>query len=272
MRAGDEGYLRFLVERDGTPDFARRTLSRRETFFAALDAAPLRSTTPIDRSAYLRNLDRRRPEPGLEPRLLWLVATARANQAERFGVGLGELYGRVTPESDPVRLHVTLQEIYHTRILADVVALFGLPVSRRPPGLATRALTHLMVRTPEGWQLPLIGAGEMVGCLAFRALRDRGVALFAHEPAVKERIRCLFDEILGDELGHVGSIAALLDGRGRAIMRGLYRLLAVPLARQMPGLEPLVGRRELRRLFRGAFRPDEMAAELPGLAYVAAIP
>jgi hypothetical protein len=163
MQTGHAGYLRFLAERDGTLDFGRRTLSRRETFFAALDAAPLRSTTPIDRAAYLRNLDRRRPEPGLEPRLLWLLATARANQAERFGVGLGELYGRITPESEPVRLHVTLQEIYHTRILADVVALFGVPVSRRPPGLATRALTHLMVRTPEGWQLPLVGAGEMVG-------------------------------------------------------------------------------------------------------------
>jgi hypothetical protein len=272
MRIEHEGYLRFLAERDGTPDFGRRTLSRRETFFAALDAAPLRSTTPIDRAAYLRNLDRRRPEPGLEPRLLWLLATARANQAERFGVGLGELYGRITPESEPVRLHVTLQEIYHTRILADVVALFGVPVSRRPPGLATRALTHLMVRTPEGWQLPLVGAGEMVGCVAFRALRDRGVELFAHEPAVAERIQRLFDEILGDELGHVGFIASQLDARGRAVMRGLYRLLAVPLAGQMPGLEPLLGRRELRRRFRAVFRPDVMAAELPGLAYVAANP
>ncbi len=272
MGADHEGYLRFLIERDGTPDFGRRTLSRREAFLAALAETPVRSATPIDRAAYLRNLERRRLEPGLEPRLLWLLATARANQAERFGVGLGELYGRVAPDADRVRLHVTLQEVYHTRILADVVALFGLPVSRQPPGLVTRAVAHLMVRTAEGWQLPLIGAGEMVGCVAFHALRDRGVALFAHEPAVAARIRRLFDEILGDELGHVGFIAAQLDRRGRAVMRGLFRLLAVPLARQMAGLEALLGRRELRRVLHAAFRPDVMAAELPGLAYVAATP
>lgn len=272
MRTEHEGYLRFLAERDGTPDLGRRTLSRREAFFGALAEAPVRSDTPIDRAAYLRNLDRRRPEPGLDPRLLWLLAAARANQAERFGVGLGELYGRITPDGEPVRLHVTLQEVYHTRILADVVGIFGLPVSRRPPGLATRALIHLMVRTPEGWQLPLIGAGEMVGCVAFRALRDRGVELFVHEPAVAERIRRLFDEILGDEIGHVGFIAAQLDARGRAVMRGLHRLLAVPLARQMPALQPLLGRRELRRIFHAVFRLDVMAAELPGLAYVAARP
>ena len=108
MQAGTDGYLRFLVERDGEPDLARRTLTRREAFFAALAAEPLRATMPLDRAAYLRNLNRRRPEGGLDAPVLWLLATAQANQAERFGVGLAELYGLVTPESDRVRLHVTL--------------------------------------------------------------------------------------------------------------------------------------------------------------------
>ena len=210
----DEGYLRFLRERDGEPDFSRHTLARREEFFAALAAAPVRSAAQVDRAAYLRNLDRRSPAPGLDARVLWLLATARANQAERFGVGLAEVYGRITAASEPVRLHVTLQEIYHTRVLADVVAIFGLPVSCRPPDLATRAITHLMVRTPERWQLPLVGAGEMVGCILFRMLRDRGRELFAAEPPVAARIGRLFDEILGDELGHVGLIASRLGPRG----------------------------------------------------------
>jgi hypothetical protein len=55
-------------------------------------------------------------------------------------------------------------------------------------------------------------------------------------------------------------------------MRGLYRLLAVPLAAQVPALVALLGRRELRRRFQADLRPDVMAAELPGLAYVAANP
>jgi hypothetical protein len=60
--------------------------------------------------------------------------------------------------------------------------------------------------------------------------------------------------------------------RGRAVMRGLYRLLAVPLGAQVPALVALLGRRELRRRFQADLRPDVMAAELPGLAYVAANP
>jgi len=272
MHAHHDGYLRFLLERDGTPDLRRRTLARREAFFDALDAAPVRSAARVDAAAYLRNLDRRRLEPGLDARTLWLLATASANQAERFGVGLGEVYGRITPESEPVRLHTSLQEIYHTRILADVVAIFGLPVSHRPPDAITRAITHLMVRTSERWQLPVVGAAEMVGCVLFRILRDRGLELCADEPLVAERVRRLFDQILGDELSHVGFIASLLGVRGRAMMRRLYRLLAVPLARRAPAVSQLVGRRELRRTFSPTFRADVMAAELPGLAYVAANP
>jgi hypothetical protein len=272
MQLGTDGYLRFLVERDGEPDLARRTLERREAFFAALAAEPLRAAVPVDRAAYLRNLNRRRPEDGLDARILWLLATAHANQAERFGVGLAELYGLVTPESDRVRLHVTLQEMYHTRILGDVLALFDLPMRHRPPGIGTRAMTHLMVRTPERWHLPLVGAAEMVGCVMFETLRDRGLELFACDSEVAARIRRLFDEILGDELGHVGFIASLLGPLGRATMRWLHRMLAVPLAHGVPAMVALLGRRELRRRFRTDFRPDRLAATLPGLAYVAAHP
>jgi len=43
------------------------------------------------------------------------AATAKANQAERFGVGLAELYGKMTLD-DPVRVHIGLQE--HCRPVA----------------------------------------------------------------------------------------------------------------------------------------------------------
>jgi hypothetical protein len=272
VTAGDGigGYLDFLVARDGTPDFLRRTLSRREAFFDRLARDPVRSRIRIDRETYLRNLARRRPERGLDDRMLWLLATAKANQAERFGVGLAELYGRVTGESDPVQVHVQLQEVYHTRILADVVGIFGLPVHARPPALVARIIVKLLVTMPEEWGLPLAGCAEMAGCILFRMLRARGVALFADEPAVARRIRVLYDEILADEIGHVGYIAARLGPAGRGLMRGLYRVLAVRLAGQLPELVALCGRAELARRFRAPFRLGNMAAELPGLAYAAA--
>jgi len=267
---GVEGYRAFLAARDGEADFRRRTLARREALFERLARDPVRSRLRLDRETYLRNVARRRPEPGLDDRMLWVIATAKANQAERFGVGLAELYGRVHAESDPVRVHVTLQELYHTRILADAVALFDLPVHAQAPAFAARAIVGLIVHTSERWHLPLTGCAEMAGCVIFRALRDAGVRLFADEPAVAARIRLLYDEILADEIGHVGYIAAQLGPRKRALMRALYRALGVRLAGQMPEMVAVLGRAELARRFRAPFRVEAMAAELPGLAFAAA--
>jgi len=265
-----DGYLAFLEARDGEPDFERHVLSRREAFFEQLRRDPVRSLLPIDRAAFLRNIARRRPEPGLDERTLWLVVTAKANQAERFGVGLAELYGRIAADSDPVRVHIQLQEFYHTRLLADVVGMFGLPVHARPPGLFARLIIRLTIALPEERHLPLAGAAEMMGCVMFRALRDRGVALFAEEPPVAERIRLLYDEILGDEIGHVGHIAARLGPTGRSVMRGLYRVLTQSAAAGLPELGVLFGRGALASHFRAPFRLEEMVAQLPGRAYAAA--
>jgi hypothetical protein len=263
------GYLTFLTARDGEADLLRHTLSRREAFFERLAREPVASRRATDRATFLLNLARRRPMPGLDARMLWLLATAKANQAERFGVGLAELYGKLDT-TDPVRIHVSLQEHYHTRILADVVAMFGLPVHAKPPPLAARVIVRVIIGIPEGWNLPLAGAGEMAGCVIFRALRDRGVELFADEPAVGARIRLLYDEILADEIGHVGYLAAVLGPAGRAVMRGLYRVLGHRLAGQLPELVRLFGRRELARRFPATFSLDAMAAELSGRAYAAA--
>lgn len=127
-----------------------------------------------------------------------------------------------------------------------------------------------MVSAPERWSVPLVGASEMAGCVLFRALHDKGVELFADEPAVAERIRLLYNEILGDEIGHVGFIAARLGERGLAGMRRLYVRMGSTFASQSAEMVALFGREELARRF-SAFHLAEAAAELPSLAFAAAL-
>jgi hypothetical protein len=264
------GYLAFLVRRDGEPDLLRHTLSRREAFLDRLTRDGLRSRLRFDRDTFARNVARRRPERGLDGHMLWLLATARVNQAERFGVGLGELYGLTDPD-DPLKVHIGLQEHYHTRLLADVVGIFGLPLRMHPPAMLVRAVIWVLVGIPERWSQPLAGAAEMAGCVIFRMLRDRGIALFADEPAVAGRIRLLYDEILADEIGHVGYIASVLGPAGRSMMRRLFRVLGLRLACQLPELVALYGKAALKGAFAAEFRLDALAAELPGRAYAAAM-
>jgi hypothetical protein len=230
----------------------------------------VRSKLRFGRDTFLRNVVRKRPEPGLDERMLWLLATAKANQSERFGVELGRLYGRGPREDDdPEHLHVILQESYHTRILADVVAIFGLPVPHHPPPFGLRAFIKLMVFNPfpDRFILPVVGLSEMLGCVLFKLLRDRGVELFSGEPEVAARLRLLYDEILADEICHVGLVNARLGRFGRGVTRLLYRL-AVSIIPRLMGSECLaiLGAERIARAARD-FDVREMAAEFPETAY-----
>lgn len=270
---GLAGYREFLLRTDGAADPVRLQLERRERLFADLEATRPRARYEPDRRGFLRNLRARRPEAGLDRRLLWLLATAKLNQSERFGVGLGEVYGKDQDkfETEPERLYVQLQEHYHSRILADVIAMFGLPYPTIPPRLALRTTIRLFVALPHEWTLPLVGASEVVGCILFRAMRDEGVRLFADDPPVAERIARLYDEILADEIGHVGFIAAKLSARWRSITRFLAREFAWrSILGSVPEVVALVGRAELRRLLCQRFDVEREARHFGERAYAAA--
>lgn len=270
---GVAGYRAFLLRTEGAADPVRYRLERREEAFVALDASRPRARYEVDRAVFLRNLRAPRPESGLDRRMLWLLATAKLNQSERFGVGLGEVYGKDHDkfESEPERLYVQLQEHYHSRILADVIAMFGLPYPTVPPRLAMRATIRLFVALPHEWTLPLVAASEVVGCVLFRTMRDEGVRLFADDPPVAARIARLYDDILVDEVGHVGFIAAKLSPRWRAVTRFLAREIAWrSIVGTAPEIVTLVGDAELRRLLRRRFDVEREAQVFGGRAYAAA--
>lgn len=270
---GVVAYREFLLRTDGAADPLRFQLAAREQFFAEFEANRPRARYEANRDVFLRNLRLSQPEVGLDRRMLWLLATAKLNQSERFGVGLGEVYGKEQDKFDtePERLYVQLQEHYHSRILADVISMFGLPFPTIPPRLALRATIRLFVALPHEWTLPLVGASEVVGCILFRALRDEGVRLFADDPAVAQRIERLYDQILADEVGHVGFIAAKLSPRWRLLTQFLAREIAWrSIVGSVPELGVLFGTAELRRLLRQRFDVRHEVETFAGRAYAAA--
>jgi hypothetical protein len=270
---GIEGYRRYLAERNGTPDLSRRRLERREEFFASIEATPIRSRRTVDRDAFVRNLRRRHPEAGLERELAWLLATAKLNQTERFGVGLGEIYGRnSTPDTPPERVYLELEEHYHSRLLAYVLAMFDLPLQVVPPPLVMRQFVKLNVFLPERPGMPFVGAAEMAGCVMFAELRRAGVAIFGDEPEVAARIASLYDEILTDEIGHVGYCAARCSPIGRRIMRALYPHLGRLVARQTPEILLVLDRHDLHERLDQPFDIAALTREVPMPTFIAAVP
>ncbi|RDH79620.1 hypothetical protein DVS77_05210 [Mycolicibacterium moriokaense] len=270
---GIDGYRDYLARRDGDADLLNRRLASREQFFNGLESDPVSSAHPADREVFARNLRRRKPEPGLDRRMLFLLATAKLNQAERFGVGLGETYGHNSGDDvPPERVYMELEEHYHTRLLAYVLDIFDLPFQVVAPPLVMRQFVKTAVFLPERVGFMFVGASEMAGCIMFHQLRRIGVELFADEPEVAARVERLYSEILTDEVGHVGYCAARCTAPERAIMRRLYPRIGRLIARQTYEITLLTDRDELHALLDRPFDVDELSVGLSNETFLAAHP
>jgi hypothetical protein len=264
-----EGYREFLKQRDGEADLLNRRLANREDFFNGLEANPVRSAHPADRTTFLRNMRRRKPEPGLDRKMLFLLATAKLNQAERFGVGLGETYGLNSDENlPPERVYLELEEHYHTRLLAYVLDVFDLTFQVVPPPFVMRQFVKTGVFLPERLGFMFVGAAEMAGCIMFDELRRVGSELFADEPEVAERVELLYSEILTDEIGHVGYCASRCTSAERAVMRRIYPLIGRLFARQTAEISLLIDPKELHARLDRPFNVEELTAGLDNETYL----
>ncbi len=272
-RTGIEGYRDYLARRDGDADLLHRRLANREEFFESLEADPVHSAYAVDRGVFMKNLRRRRPEPGLSRDMLFLLATAKLNQAERFGVDLGDTYGRIGGEDEPPeRIYLALEEHYHTRLLAYVLDIFGLPFHVVVPPFVMRQFVKMEVFLPDRIGFAFVGAAEMAGCIMFDELRRAGVELFAGEPEVAARIERLYTEILTDELGHVGYCAARCSRAERALMRWLYPYFGRLFARETAEISLLVDRERLHARLDRPFDVEELIAGVTNETFVAARP
>ncbi|ORA15051.1 hypothetical protein [Mycobacterium asiaticum] len=270
---GIDGYRDFLKRRDGEADLLNRRLANREDFFTSLQDNPVRSQHPVDRETFLRNLRRRRPEPGLDRKMLFLLATSKLNQAERFGVGLGETYGLNSDENlPPEKVYLELEEHYHTRLLAYVLDVFDLTFQVVPPPFVLRQFVKAGVFIPERLSFMFVGAAEMAGCVMFDELRRIGVEVFADEPEVAERIELLYKEILTDEIGHVGYCASRCTAAERAVMRRLYPRITKLFARQTFEISLLVDEDSLQARLKGPFDVAALTAGLDSETYLVAHP
>jgi hypothetical protein len=207
-----------------------------------VDQSPVRWKGPFDKEVFHRNLGRTLTEK-VDLKTVWLLAAAKSNRAEHYGVQLdlklkGDHFGEY--EHGQHMTFIDLEEFYHTRILRDCCKLFGLEFDMHPPRSFTRWFAGLVVRSPFRARLVTALCGELFGCVAFQVLWETA-DVFAEEPAVVERLRLLTREILIDELGHVAFGHAMLGSAGLAATRALFPSVAAYFLRDLPEFWILAG-------------------------------
>jgi hypothetical protein len=249
-------YLSYLRRRDGVGNHATRTLSNREAFFQDLDQKPVRWKGPLDREAFYRNLDRK-PEAGLDPKVVWLLAAAKANIGERFGVETKMATRGFNFTGDDPTAYVAFEELYHTRILLDACNIFDLKFEMREPKGLQRALTSAMARLPTGGALPMVLCGELYGSVCFKVMWET-TDLFSEQPEVRERLRTLVREIWVDEIGHVAYARARLGPVRLGMARAMFPIMTRSLMEQLPEFSLLAGGTDklLERVARFDFDPE----------------
>ena len=239
-----DGYLRFLRERDGEPNVGARTLSRREAWFAKLDEDPVRYKGAVDGDAFRRHL-RYRPGSGIDPKLCWILATAKCNRVEHYGVTLDfGLHGEdVGTRYGEHMAFIDLEEFYHTRILRACVKVFDLDFELAPPKTFTRFFAELVVRSPHWLRLVSALCGELFGCVAFQLLWEK-IELFDDDPKAADRLRTLIREILIDEMGHTAYGHAMLGRTGIATVRAAVPHVSSYFLADLPEFSYLAGGRD----------------------------
>jgi hypothetical protein len=257
-------YRAFLAERDGVPDVASRTLSRREARMREIETNPIVWSGALKHEAFSRFIagDRRGPFDG---RTELALAAALANESENYGVDIelrrfakhGKLPGLRAAD---LLLSVYVQEAYHCRLLVELCTTCGIDFRPRCPGMTIRGLIALIGALP-GWMrwVPVM-AGEVVATAVFRILYAR-LELFAAHPEAHARLRQIVREVWADEIGHVGFLRAQLGQGALVAVRLLLPIVAAAVLRDLPPLVELgiTRSRILDDLRSGIELPSEMA-------------
>lgn len=235
------GYGTYLRARDGEIDLPRRSLSRREAWFDELERKPVEWLGDLDREGFYAHY-RDEGGPDVDQRTVWLIATAKANVGESYGVEieLSRFFrrSRAADEADPLYLHLMLEEHYHTRILESLCRTCGIEPERRLPSALQRAIIHLMMYLPERVRWVPILAGEVLGSEVFKMLRE-GTTLFEAQPEVETRLDSLLREIWTDEVFHIAYLRAKIGPWGVRVARRLLPLIAWSVMRDVPQLPRL---------------------------------
>jgi hypothetical protein len=221
-------YLTRLEEHNGEVGATARTLALREPRMKAAEALALTGLASVDRATYERNLERRRPEPGLGSATLWALCLAKASAAESFGAAVGTNFDAAQDEQVArILAHIEAEETYHARTARCLLAGLGLSRVPPPPDPFTRALVRVMAGLPEAWGGGIVVySGEVTAAALFRLLRASLTDVFDQPSA--QHARQMLDQVVSDEEAHACFAWSRLSRVDRALC-----LLAVPLATRL---------------------------------------
>ncbi|MBI2363340.1 MAG: hypothetical protein HYV15_08180 [Elusimicrobia bacterium] len=209
--ANFEEYWAKLLERSGDLLEGERDLAKKKARLAHYRENPVRSRRPLpDPGAFHRNSARLTDDPAkVEPVALLLANIFRFAYHEWSAVTVGwdatvPLARARTVQERITRLHCC-EEICHGRLFMEMMRTFRLEGLEWPPvDPATARAYRVIPRLPEALLSQAALIAELLGVVFYRHVDSLFDDLLQHEPESRERVRGLLDDIMADELSHIG--------------------------------------------------------------------
>ncbi len=227
-------YGDFLRTRDGVPDLAKRTLSRREEKLQRFQEAKILYQGVVDQAlfeAQYRRFDKRLPTP---KEMLLLLTFIKFNDAEAYAVEKAFRaleQGSLTLKSE-LDLFKLLEEHYHTKLLLTAANLFGLEVKPRfDAPVAVKILTAVTLHLPDFLMRSLDFASECISVFGMSRLLQSLHNVFPAPSPLRDAMEERLIEVLIDEIGHVSYTRLQLDSRGLAQAKVFLPIVALGLSR-----------------------------------------
>ncbi|MGH8657557.1 MAG: hypothetical protein ACREV4_03480 [Gammaproteobacteria bacterium] len=229
-----ESYWGFSTRHAGELLEEEKDLVNKRERLRGFQNDPVRSRKPLaDPSAFYRNYKKLLDDPkSLDRKTLLLTCIYKFARHEWMGIQAA--WDAVPPmaEARTVRERISrvhlAEEFCHARLFNEMFRTFHLEVEWESLGPVQRAFYQFFARLPGELMNAPAFVTELMGLTFYHHLDAALDDILADEPQARGRLRALLQEIMVDELAHVGQRRNFIGPLGirfaKLIVRPMYRL------------------------------------------------
>ena len=221
-----EDYWEFITRTSGKLDEPKRQLAGKMDLLQRFTSNPVRARKPLlDPSVFYRNYVDLKDDPDtIDRKTLLLMALYKFARHEWMGI---EACWKAGPDmahaktlQDKIDRHHLAEEFHHVRMFDEIFRTFHLDdVKWVPAGGLTKIIYWFAPRVPGSIVDPPAMTSELMGIMFYRQVCRVLDEILEDEPEAKQRLRAIYDEIIVDELSHVGQRRNPITNLGLRIAR-----------------------------------------------------
>jgi hypothetical protein len=239
--ANFEAYWAYSVGHDGEILQDQKDLVKKRDTLAGFQAHPVQSRRPLaDPARFYRNHVIMQDDPRtLDRKTLLLTFLYKFARHEYVGISAAwDTTERMTPSTSTIAkigLYHLCEEFSHMRLFQEIFRTFHLDtVDWVPLGKWMSRLYRVFPLFPEAVLAPPAFVSELMGLTVYQHLDGVLDDILADEPEARERVRTLLQEVMTDELAHVGQRRNFLGPLGLRVAQLMVQSMYRAFFREIP--------------------------------------